>query len=267
MTRGRYADIPPLIGMIHLRPLPGSPRFGGSLPDIIDAANRDAATLSAAGFDALMVENFGDAPFFADDVPDITVAAMTRLVTELKGSTDLPIGVNVLRNDSTAAAAIAIATQADMIRVNVLTGIMYTDQGPIIGRAAELARFLAPFPQRPLVLADVFVKHASPPPGLTIEEAARDTWERGGADALVVSGSGTGAAIDTTEAVRVRQVATGMPIVVGSGAREGDLSDLAQVADAIIVGTSIKPQGGAGPIDAAMAGRFVSAARDAGVGT
>jgi membrane complex biogenesis BtpA family protein len=214
-----------------------------------------------------MVENFGDAPFFAEDVPDITVAAMTRLVAELKGSTDLPIGVNVLRNDSLAAAAVAIATQADMIRVNVLAGTMYTDQGPIIGRAAELARFLAPFRERPLVLADVFVKHASAPPGLTVEDAARDTAERGGADALVVSGSGTGAAIDTTEAVRVRQAATGVPIVVGSGAREGDLSELARVADAIIVGTSIKPEGSAGPVDAGLAARFVSAAREAGVGT
>ncbi len=188
------------------------------------------------------------------------------MVAELGSVVGCSIGVNVLRNDALAAAAVAVATQADMIRVNVLSGVMYTDQGPIVGRAAELMRFLAAFERPPLLLADVFVKHASPPPGLTIEDAARDTWERGGADALVISGSGTGSAIDPSDATRVAAAVPGASIVVGSGARESDLSQLATVADSIIVGSALKPLGPSGPVDPERAARFVATARQSGFG-
>ena len=122
--------------MVHLEPLPGASRFVGDLQEVIRAAVRDAATLADAGFDAIMVENHGDAPFFADDVPKITIAAMTRAVDAI-GANGLDTGVNVLRNDAIAALSIAAATGASFIRVNVLTGTMFTDQGPIVGRAAE----------------------------------------------------------------------------------------------------------------------------------
>ena len=102
--------IGPLIGMVHLGPLPGAPRFSGDLAGVVDAARRDAAVLAAAGFDALMVENFGDAPFHGDDVPDATVAALARCVTAVTEAVDLPVAVNVLRNDALAAVAIAAAT-------------------------------------------------------------------------------------------------------------------------------------------------------------
>ncbi|NIW74677.1 MAG: phosphorybosylanthranilate isomerase, partial [Gemmatimonadetes bacterium] len=84
------------------------------------------------------------------------------------------------------------ATGARFIRVNVLSGSMFTDQGPIVGRAAEVARLRAALHPDLVVLADVMVKHATPPPGLTIEQAAADLWERSGADGIVVSGTGTG---------------------------------------------------------------------------
>ncbi|HEY5686392.1 MAG TPA: BtpA/SgcQ family protein [Acidimicrobiia bacterium] len=250
--------------MVHLAPLPGAPRHTGSMDQVIDAALRDTAVLAAAGFDALMIENFGDAPFFADDVPDVTVAAMTRAVTEIRSVTSLPIGVNVLRNDGLAAAAIAIATGASLIRVNVLTGTMYTDQGPIVGQAAEIARTLMTAPLPPLVLADVFVKHATPPPGLTVEQAALDTWERGGASALVVSGTGTGTEIDIEDARRIRRAVPHAPLVVGSGASVAGIEQLAGVVDSIIVGTSLKAGDVSSPVDPGLAETFISAARAAG---
>jgi membrane complex biogenesis BtpA family protein len=234
------------------------------MDQVVDAALRDAAVLAAAGFDALMVENFGDAPFFADDVPDVTVAAMTRVVTEIRSVTSLPIGVNVLRNDGLAAAAIAMATGASLIRVNVLTGTMYTDQGTIVGRAAEIARTLMTAPLQPLVLADVFVKHATPPPGLTVEQSALDTWERGGASALVVSGTGTGTEVDIEDARRIRRTIPDAPLVVGSGASASGIAQLAGIVDSIIVGTSLKAGDVSSPVDAGLAETFVSAARAAG---
>ena len=236
-------SFPSLIGMVHLQPLPGSPRFESDLDSVIAFSLRDAHILKEAGFPALMVENFGDAPFFPGQVSPITVAAMTRAVATIAETTGLPIGVNVLRNDALAALAIAAATGAAMIRVNVLTGLMNTDQGPIVGNAAEVARQRQALCPLVAILADVFVKHATPPFGLTIEQAGLDTWERGGADALIVSGSGTGAAPDIEEAARLRKAVPDATILVGSGASAATLGALAEVADGAIVGTSLKASG------------------------
>ena len=86
--------------MVHLPPLPGSPRFDVELDAVIAFALKDAMILKEAGFPALMIENFGDAPFYPDQVPPITVAAMTRAVSAIIAATALPVGVNVLRNDA-----------------------------------------------------------------------------------------------------------------------------------------------------------------------
>ena len=229
--------------MVHLLPLPGSPRFAHDLDAVIEFACRDAITLKDAGFPALMVENFGDAPFYPDRVPPITVAAMTRAVTAVAEATELPIGVNVLRNDGSSALAIAAATGAAMIRVNVLTGLMNTDQGPIVGKAAEIGRERHQLCPEVAVLADVLVKHASPPFGITIEQAGIDTWERGGADALIVSGTGTGVVPDLDEATRLRKAVPEARILIGSGSSATGLGAFAGIADGAIVGSSVKVDG------------------------
>lgn len=232
---------------------------------IIDAAMRDAEGLASAGFDAIMVENFGDAPFWADSVPPVTVAAMARVVTEITRRFELPIGVNILRNDALASLAVAAITGSRMIRVNVLTGVMYTDQGPITGRAAEVARARQHLAPEVSIYADVFVKHATPPPGLTLEQSAVDTWERGNADALILSGSATGQPVDMLAAKSVRATVPEAPLIIGSGATAESLPDLKNVADAIIVGTSLKVDSNlASPIDPDRARDFVGAARQAG---
>ncbi len=253
-------SIPRLVGMVHLGPLPGSPDFSGSLDAVEGAAVVDARILEQAGFDGIMVENFGDVPFFADDVPKLTVAAMTRMLTAVVDAVSLPVGVNVLRNDGTAALAIAAVTGAAYVRINVLSGLMYTDQGPIVGRAAEIARFRRQHAPDVAIMADVFVKHAVPPPGSTIEQAARDLAERGGVDAVVVSGSGTGAAAAREDLMKVRATVD-LPVVVGSGATVETVRDLLGRADGVIVGTSIKRDGvSTNPVDLERARAFVAAA-------
>ena len=183
------SPIPRLVGMIHLLPLPGSPGYRGSIDEVLETATGDAATLADAGFPALLVENFGDVPFHADTSDPETVAAMTLAAKVVGSATGLPFGVNVLRNDALSALGIAAVTGAAFIRVNVLTGVMYTDQGPIVGRADELARRRAALAPAVEIWADVLVKHATPPPGLDIRQAAEDTVSRGLADAVIVSGS------------------------------------------------------------------------------
>lgn len=228
---------------------------------VVDAAVADATLLSDVGFGGIMVENFGDAPFFADDVPKATVAAMTRAVGAVVAAVDVPVGVNVLRNDAAAALAVAVAAGASMIRVNVLSGTMYTDQGVIEGRAASVARERSALGWDGLLLADVFVKHAVPPAGLTLVQAARDLAERSGADAIVVSGTGTGEAVDLADARVVRRAAPDLPVVIGSGATVDTIATLLEEADAAIVGTAIKVGGvTTNPVDRAAAAALVTAA-------
>jgi uncharacterized protein len=253
--------------MIHLGPLPGSPGFEGSIDSVLGLALDDAAKLREAGFPALMVENFGDAPFFADSVPPETVAALTRAADGLTMATGLPIGVNVLRNDAMSALAIAAVTGAAMIRVNVYTGVMYTDQGPIVGRAAELLRKRAQLGTATEVWADIMVKHATPPPGFDVRQAAEDTIKRGHADAVIVSGPGTGSSPDLDRLKTVRDaIGHKARLVVGSGATPDNLDELHAVADTVIVGSYTKKGGVAtNPVDPGRAREMVEAARSCGL--
>ena len=232
--------LPRLIGMVHLAALPGAPGYRGGIGEVIAAAVRDAETLQIAGFDGLMIENYGDVPFFAEKVPSITVSAMTAAVQAIADAVDIPFGVNVLRNDGEAAMSIAAVTGASYIRVNVLSGSMQTDQGLITGRAAELARLRRSLGLEVGILADVFVKHAVPPSGLTIEQAAADTWERGLADALIVSGAGTGEEPDAGDLRRVHVAVPDAHLLVGSGARVDNVTKLLETAGGVIAGTALK---------------------------
>ncbi len=249
-----------LIGMVHLAPLPGAPRHSGGLDAVVRDALTDAVALTEGGCDALMVENFGDTPYFPDDVPNVTVASMTRVVSTVVETVDLPVGVNVLRNDALAALAVAAAAGASFIRVNVLSGSMTTDQGPITGRAAEVARARATWAPGIDVFADVFVKHAVPPPGLAIEDATADLVLRAGADAVVVSGTATGFAPAADRVAAVARASAGAPVYIGSGLDPRNAATLLKHASGAIVGTTVKLDGvAANPVDPARLAELVAA--------
>src|SRR5438552_14116094 len=142
--------------MMHLRALPGAPLFGGSLDQVIETAMADDNALAAGGCDGIVFENFGDRPFHKHVNPE-TIAAMTRVIAEVRPR--LPFGVNVLRNDARAAIAIAAATGAQFIRINVHVGAMATDQGIIEGEAADTLRLRALIAAEVLIFADYLVKH------------------------------------------------------------------------------------------------------------
>jgi uncharacterized protein len=254
----------PIIGMVHLQPLPGAHRYAG-IEAVLERALADAGALADGGAHGIMVENFGDAPFFPAAVPAETVAAMTRMVCEIRRTTDLPVGVNVLRNDARAALGIAVATGAAFIRVNVHVGAMLTDQGWISGLAHETVRARAALGAAVAIFADVLVKHAVAPTGLTPAAAARDTWERGAADALIVTGAATGAATSIERLQQVRQAVPTARILVGSGVTPDNAAALLAHADGAIVGTALQRGGTAGPVDSASVRAVVQAAARADV--
>ena len=252
-----------LIGMVHLAALPGAPRAALPLEQIEARAVAEARLLHEAGFDGVIIENFGDNPFFKTEVEPITIAAMTRVIRSICHA--LPgcrVGVNVLRNDARAALSIAAATGAQFVRVNVHVGAAATDQGVIEGQAAQTLRLRRALATDIGIWADVHVKHARSLAHETIEREAVDAVQRGMASAVIVSGQGTGHATRIEDLRAVAGLRLGVPVFVGSGATLENVAQLLQVADGVIVGTTLK-QGGAteAPLDPDRVRRFLAAAR------
>jgi uncharacterized protein len=232
-----------LIGVVHLKPLPGSPRHRGSLQEILDFAVRDACAYERGGAHALFIENFGDIPFTKNSVGPETVAAMAAAGRAIRAAVKLPIGFNVLRNDPKAGLALCAACEGSFIRVNVLTGAMLTDQGIIEGNAYETLRYRRTICPDAQILADVHVKHAVPLGAWKIGDSARDAVERGLADGLIISGNGTGIAADRADVEAVRATCPSAKIFLGSGVSIENLPDYLPLADGFIVGSSLKRGG------------------------
>ena len=234
----------PLIGVVHLGPLPGSPRWQGDFEAVLEAAVADAMAYGDGGADGLIVENFGDVPFWRGAVPPETVAAMTRLATQVAAETALPLGINVLRNDALAALAIAQVSGARFVRVNVLSGATVTDQGLIEGQAAELLRRRRLLgAESILILADVLVKHGAPLAPLGMAEAVADALQRGGADGVIVSGAGTGQPTARGDLEVALAASRGAPVLIGSGATATLMAHLAPCCNGVIAGTALKRDG------------------------
>lgn len=259
MTR---APVPSLIGVIHLPALPGSPGYAGDLGAIAARAGRDARTLAEAGYDAVVLENFGDAPFEPGSVPPVTIASLTRCALAARDAApSLALGINVLRNDAMAALGVAVAAGAAFIRVNVHIGARVTDQGIIQGRAHETVRARQALgAERVALFCDVDVKHSAPLGARPIDEEAHDLVERAAAGAILVTGSGTGRGAARDDVEKVAR-ATRAPVLVASGVSEATLADL-DAAHGVIVGSCLRADGRAGgPIDEGRARAFADAWR------
>ncbi len=252
----------PIIGVVHLLPLPTSARWGGNLKTVIDRAEQEAAALAAGGVDGIIIENFFDAPFTPEQVDPAVVSAITLIMDRVMNLVMLPVGINVLRNDAKSAMAIASCVEAQFIRVNVLTGVMATDQGIIEGKAHQLLRYRRELDSDIAILADVLVKHARPlgAPNLTV--AVQDTIERGLADGVILSGWATGQPPSLEDLELASAAAGDTPVFIGSGANWENIPQLMQAADGVIVASSLKRNGKiTEPIDHLSVAQFVESAR------
>ena len=238
-----------VIAVVHLPALPGAPRFSPPFSAILQTVRSEARQLTEAGADALLIENFGDVPFAKGPVGSHTVAAMTAAVLAARAESNLPVGVNVLRNDAEAAIGIAAATGASFVRVNVHVGVRVTDQGVIEGAADRSLRLRAALGAEVAILADVDVKHSGPLAPRPIADEAEEAVGRGLADALIVTGTRTGAAVDP-ETIRAVRARVSVPVVAGSGVTVETIAATLEIADAVIVGSALRSEGRAGaPLD------------------
>jgi membrane complex biogenesis BtpA family protein len=248
-----------VIGMLHLPALPGSPNFEGSLQKARDVVLRDLESLQEGGVHAFMMENFCDVPFASARVGAETVAAMTVIASDVQKSTNLPLGINVLRNDGESALAIAHAVEAAFIRVNILSGCRVTDQGVIQGIAYDLLRLRARLGAKQIaIMADVDVKHSAPLAVRALSDEVEDTVKRGLADAVIVSGAGTGKKTDPSKVQQVAFAAGSSPVFLGSGVTSETLGLYSDAAKGFIVGTAFKKDGLVGSqVDVKRVKRFI----------
>lgn len=258
-----------LVGVVHLLPLPGDPLAGpgAGFDEAERRALEDAEALAEGGVDGLIVENFGSAPFVKGTeghrAPPHQVAALALVARALVARFGKPVGVNCLRNDAPAALGVAAAAGASFARVNVHVGAMVTDQGLIEGEAAHTLRYRLALGAGAVALwADVLVKHASPLAPLDARQATRDCLERGLADAVVVSGAGTGEPVELERLRDVAAAAAGAPVWLGSGLTPQNVDALAPFAQGAIVGTWFKRGGDVrAPVELSRVRDLVAAAR------
>jgi membrane complex biogenesis BtpA family protein len=234
----------PIIGMVHLPPLPGSVGYTGyGMQQIIDFAMRDAERLIEGGVDAIMVENMWDLPYsVGTDVSPEQMCAQAVAAREVIRSVKVPVGVNVVHNGGRVTLGIGLAAGAKFIRICLLTGAQVWDTGEFDhGCAHELltTRKLA-YAENIKLFCDVDKKHSVRFPGIDLDTHIEWT-DFYLADALIISGKMTGSAPTVEKVQHAREViGSRRPILMGSGTNDKNVASFLKYADGCIVGSSLK---------------------------
>jgi membrane complex biogenesis BtpA family protein len=252
----------PIVGVVHLAPLPGSSRDPKTVRQVLDQARQDALHYLRAGVDALLVENHGDAPFERDSVDPHVPAILAVVAHELREELRCPIGINVLRNDVASALGAAVASGASFVRANVLAGVVATDQGLIEGQAARWLKYRRQLGAAVEIWADVRVKHGTALHSPDLEGAARELAQRAGADRLLVTGPSTGAPPDAEHVRAIRRSGVACPVYLASGITRENAGALLPLADGAVVGSEFKVDGVvSNPVDPLRVTNFMNLVR------
>ncbi|MGC8817506.1 MAG: BtpA/SgcQ family protein [Candidatus Bipolaricaulaceae bacterium] len=267
MARSRLLELKkPIIGMVHLPPLPGSPGYRGNpLEEIVRFAVREAKALEEGGIDAILIENFHDYPYPLEKVPTPTLIAMAVVAQQVKEETNVPVGVNLLFNDFENELYLAWCLGLDFIRVEGFVDLLFSDMGPLFPAAPKLMRLKQELGAEGVaILADVQGKYTQAFPARDVADSARDAIERGRADAVVLTGARTG---QTAPLEMVRHLKSELPaarVLLGSGITPEMVADFLGVADGAIVGSYFKYEGNVhNPVDPERVRRLMEAARKA----
>jgi membrane complex biogenesis BtpA family protein len=236
-----------VIGVIHSLPLPGSPHYDGDpVTRIYDFASAEALRYREGGVDGLIVENHGDIPFAKpDELGPETAACMAVMAERVRRESGLPIGINVLANGAVQGIAVAKAAGAVFVRVNQWTNAYVANEGLMDGKAGAASRYRSWLRAKDIaIFADVHVKHGAHAivADRTLAELTRDA-EFFDADAVIVTGQRTGDSADPKELEAVGK-ATKLPTMVGSGVTPDNVASIFKHADAVIVASALKRNGG-----------------------
>jgi membrane complex biogenesis BtpA family protein len=259
-----FGDGKPVIGMVHLGALPGSPLYNESrgLAGLVEAAANDLAALQTAGFDAVMFGNENDRPY-EFEVDRASTATMAYVIGQLRGEIAVPFGVNVLW-DPMSSIALAAATGADFVR-EIFTGTYASDMGPWTPDAGKAMRYRDRLDRGDLVLLyNVSAEFADSLDRRPLPDRARSAVFSSIPDAVLVSGQITGEAVALSDLEAVKAVLPDTPVLANTGVKHETVAEVLTVADGCIVGSSLKVDGITwNPVDPERAAEFMGLARAA----
>ncbi len=251
----------PVIAMIHVGALPGTPAARVPLAEIERAALAEAKTCRSCGVHGLMLENMHDTPYLRGEVGPEIVSAMAIVAHAVKDASGLRCGVQILAGANLEAMAVAHAAGLDFIRAEGFAFAHVADEGLIQSSAAKLLRYRKQIgAERVQVWADVKKKHSSHAITADIDiGATAEAVEFMRGDAVIVTGSVTGDAPqlgDITDAKRSCR----LPVYLGSGVTAGNLATFYDAADGFIVGSYFKAGGRwSNAVDAKRVKQFMAA--------
>lgn len=235
-----------VIGVVHLSPLPGAPRYDGEAVEAIyQRGLDDARSYLDGGCDGVIVENHGDLPFAKpDDIGPETAAYMAVISDRIRREFGKPVGINVLANAAIPALAIASASGAGFIRVNQWANAYVANEGFVEGESGRAARYRAKLRANGIrVFADAHVKHGAHAivADRPLEELVKDLVFFD-ADAIIATGQRTGHAADLSYISMIKEAA-GLPTLVGSGVTPDNANDILGIVDGVIIASALKHDG------------------------
>jgi len=239
-----FKTINPIIGMIHLKALSGTPKFSNNIHAIIDSALSELAIYKKANINAIVIENMHDVPYLKNDVGHEISSIMGIIAHEIRKATILPCGIQVLSSANKAAMAIAKNAGLDFIRAEGFVFGHLADEGYIDANAGELLRYRKQINADEIaVFTDIKKKHSSHSltNDIDIVETAKAA-EYFLSDGLILTGKSTGEMANIDEISQVKN-ACNLPVIVGSGVTLNNVSDYLKVCDAMIVGSYFKKNG------------------------
>ena len=233
-----------IVGMIHVRALPGAPKHAGGMAPILDQALAEAETYRACGIHALMVENMHDVPYVQHPGPEIATA-MAVVAREVKRAhPQIPLGLQILAGANREALAAALAAGADFIRAEAFVFGHVADEGYMDSCAGDLLRYRRVLGAESIaVFTDIKKKHSAH--AVTADVDIVQTAHAAEfflSDGLILTGAATGEAASIDE-LRAVYAATKLPVLVGSGITAANVKDYLPLADAFIVGSHFKRDG------------------------
>lgn len=238
-----FGTAKPIVAMCHFQALPGDPYYdaAGGMDKVVDLARRDLAALQVGGVDSVMFSNEFSLPYLTK-VKAGTVAAMARVIGELKRDIKIPYGVNVLW-DPIASIDLAAAVGARFIR-EILTGVYASDFGLWNTNVGETIRHKMATHQKDLrILFNIVPEAASYLGNRTIKDIARSTVFNNRPDVLCVSGLTAGAETDSQILSHVKEIVPNTPVFANTGCRKNTIASQLAVADGAVVGTTFKVDG------------------------
>lgn len=236
----------PIIGMVHLPPLPGAPNYRGeSLHDLVTFAIEEAKALEQGGVDGIIVENFNDYPYVIENNPRPTIISMSVIAYEVKMHVQIPVGINILFNDIENEIYIASAVGLDFVRIEGFVDLLVSDSGILMPTSARVMRLKNEVPRghQIAILADIQGKHTYAWPQRSLADSARDALSRGGADAVIITGESTGQPVRAETLKNLRTALPNARLIIGSGLTPDNAEILLEFADGAIVGTYFKKDG------------------------